>query len=81
MRRYLKAKHPTINRSFIDIVQKAFLEDEELDYTHIQPVNTVPPFIIPPVELPPLKVPIKPIIPFTTDQTNEDAVANPKPSS
>lgn len=34
MRWYLSAKCPIVDRSFIDMVQNAFVEGEELDFTH-----------------------------------------------
>lgn len=56
IRRYLQAKEPYLDRSFIDVVQNAFLNSEELDLTpvNVQPVTntSVPPpsFVLPPTE-------------------------------
>lgn len=55
--KYLAAKHLSINKSFVDVVQKAVMEGEELDFTFMEPTTTLPASVTPLVELPPTVTP------------------------
>lgn len=47
IRQYLATKCPSVDKLFIDVVQNAFNEGKELDFTLIQPV----PIVLPPLFL------------------------------
>lgn len=91
MRRYLTTKHPSIDKSFLDVVQKDFIEGEELDFTLVELTNTMstsitplaelPPTVIPPSDLPPANVLAKPIVLPPVDQIKDVAPTDVKPSS
>lgn len=58
MWRFLIAKHHYINKSFVDVMQKAFIEGKELDFTPIEPTNIVLTSITPVVKLPLIITPL-----------------------
>lgn len=41
MQKFLAAKHPNINRYFVNIIRQAFIEGEELDFTPFELANNV----------------------------------------
>lgn len=49
MRRYLQAKQPSVDKSFIDVVQNALLEGKELDHTlaSVQSISNTNAFTVP----------------------------------
>lgn len=78
-RKFLQAKHSIVYRSFIDIIQNAFIDGEELTFTlvGIQPsLMDHSSFILPPTKL---KEKVA-IFPFTK-QVNNTAAEEPKCSN
>lgn len=89
MQRFLVAKHSNIDKSFIDIMQKAFMEGEELDFSLVEPANIVltsiipftelSPTVTPLTDLPPPKALVEPITLIVGDQAKKVAPTDPKP--
>lgn len=72
IQRYLIAKCPTMDKSFVDVIQNSFIDGEELDFTPVpvEPSSFAPPFIEPKD---------KSVVPSIIEQTSKSTTEKPKP--